>query len=139
MQGTSRLAAGVSRIWVEQYVSHAERQQDVREDDDTQSNRNGWLSDVTEDPGQPRVFRPVPARTVHALSGRRVIHLAGDGEITTDLRAVGESAWTSNGTIVVPVGDAPDWYRWANRPNNKRPPSLRTVEIPALWVESPTG
>ena len=28
VQGTPRLAAGVSRVWVEQYVGHAERQQE---------------------------------------------------------------------------------------------------------------
>lgn len=134
--GMPRLAAGVSRVWVEQYVGHAERQQDVQEDTYPQSNPNGWLADVTEDPGQPRIFRPVPARTVHALTGRRVIHVAGDGAITTDLRAVGESAWTADGAIVVPVVDEPDWYLWASRSNNERHPSLRAVEISSLWVES---
>jgi len=99
-------------------------------------NQNAWLADVTEDPGQPRVFRPVPARTVHALTGHRVIHVAGGGEITTDLRAVGESAWTADGTIVVPVLDEFDWYLWASRSNNERHPSLRSVEISSLWVES---
>lgn len=134
--GMPRLAAGVSRVWVEQYVGHAERQQDVQEDTSPHSNPNAWLADVIEDPGQPRVFRPVPARTVHALTGRRVIHVAGDGEITTDLRAVGESAWTTDGTIVVPVVDEPDWYLWASRSNNERHPSLRAVAISSLWVES---
>jgi|BarGraIncu00222A_1022003.scaffolds.fasta_scaffold02235_5 hypothetical protein len=134
--GMPRLAAGVSRIWVEQYVSHRERHQNMNEDIDPQLNPNAWLAEVTEDQGQPRVFRPVPARTVHALTGRRVIHLASGGEITTDLRAVGESAWTNDGTIVVPVVDEPDWYVWASRSNNERHPSLRAVEISSLWVES---
>jgi hypothetical protein len=132
VQDTPHLAAGVSRVWVEQYVAQAEGQQDG----DPQRNGNAWLADVTEDPGQPRVFRPVPARTAHALTGRRVIQVTAGGEITTDLRGVGESAWTTDGTIVVPVVDEPDWYLWASRSNNERHPSLRAVEISSLWVES---
>ena len=135
VRNTPRLAAGVSRVWVEQYVSQVERQQGMHEDTDPQSNRNAWLADVTEDPGRPRVIRPVPARTVHALIGCRVIHVAGDGVITTDLRAVGESAWTADGTIIVPVIDEHDWYLWSTRSNNLRHPSLRAVEISSLWVE----
>jgi hypothetical protein len=134
--GMPRLAAGVSRVWVEQYIGHAEHRQNVQEGTDPQSNPDAWLADVTQDPGRPRLFRPVPARRVHALSGRRVIHVAGDGEVTTDLRAVGESAWTADGTIVVPVVDEPDWYLWASRSNNTRHPSLRAVGISSLWVES---
>jgi hypothetical protein len=130
------LAAGVSRVWVEQYIGHANRDQNVGVAADPQTNPNAWLADVIEDPGQPRVFRPVPARTMHALTGRRVIHVTGQGEVTTDLRAVGESAWTSDGTIVVPVVDEADWYLWASRSNNNRHPSLRAVEIASLWVES---
>ena len=136
VKDTPRLAAGVSRVWVEQYVGQVERQQSVNEVAATQSNPNAWLADVTDDPGQPRVFRPVPARTVHALTGRRVIHVSGNGEIITNLRAVGECAWTSEGTIVVPVVDEADWYLWASRSNNERHPSLRAVEISSLWVES---
>jgi len=141
VKGTPRLAAGVSRIWVEQYVGHAGREQSVHEDAEpqpspAQPNPDAWLADVTEDPGLPRVFRPVPARTVHALTGRRVIQVAAGGEITTDLRAAGESAWTSDGTIVVPVVDEPDWYLWAGRSNNERHPSLRAVVVSSLWVES---
>ena len=135
VEGTPRLAAGVSRVWVEQYVSQGESHQDMHEDAHPQSNRNAWLADVTEDPGRPRVIRSVPARTVHALIGRRVIHVAGDGGTTTDLRATGESAWTADGTIIVPVIDEHDWYLWARRSNNLRHPSLRAVEISSLWVE----
>jgi len=141
LKGTPRLAAGVSRIWVEQYVGHAEREQSAHEHTEpqpgpAQPGPDAWLADVTEDPGRPRVFRPVPARTVHALTGRRVIQVAAGGEITTDLRAAGESAWTADGTIVVPVVDEPDWYLWAGRSNNERHPSLRAVELSSLWVES---
>jgi hypothetical protein len=129
------LAAGVSRIWVEQYIGNTQSQAGVHQDG-PQSNPNAWLADVTEDPGEPRVFRPVPARTMHALTGRRVILVGPGGEITTDLRAVGESGWTRDGTIVVPVVDEADWYLWASRSNNERHPSLRAVEISSLWVES---
>jgi len=133
--GTARLAAGVSRIWVEQYVGHAGRVLNGHEDTDPRRSPDAWLADVTEDPGQPRVFRPVPARTAPALTGRRVIHLAAGGEVTTDLRAVGECAWTADGSIVVPVVDEPDWYLWAGRSNNERHPSLRAVGVASLWVE----
>lgn len=164
--GTPRLAAGVSRIWVEQYVGHAESEHDARADTGPQSdlaqpspsqpspsqhslsqpgpgqprpaqpNPDAWLADVTEDPARPRVFRPVPARTVHALTGRRVIHVAAGGAVTTALRAVGELAWTTDGTIVAPVVEESDWYLWAARSNNERHPSLRAVEASSLWVES---
>jgi len=136
VKGLPRLAAGVSRVWVEQYVGYAEKPRNTNEGADLQPNPNAWLAEVTEDPGKPRVVRPVPARTMHALTGRRVIHVAVGGEITTDLRAVGESAWTSDGTIVVPVIDESDWYLWASRSNNQRHPSLRAVQISSLWVES---
>ena len=135
-KGLLGLAAGVSRVWVEQYVGHAGLEQSAHEDMDPQSNPNSWLADVSDDPSGPRIFRPVPARTVHALTGRRVIHLGGDGEITTDLRAAGESAWTNDGTIVVPVVDESDWYLWASRSNDEIHPSLRAVEISSLRVES---
>ena len=130
-----RLAAGVSRVWIEQYVSQRDRDDDLLDEGETTPNRNAWLSDVVDDPGAPRVIRPVLARAVHALTGRRVIHVGGDGTIATDLRAVGESAWTGDGTIVVPVVDEHDWYLWATRSNNLRHPSLRAVEISSLWVE----
>ena len=89
-----------------------------------------------DDLGAPRLIRPVPARAVHALTGRRVIHVRGDGTIITDLRAVGEPAWTGGGTIIVPVIDEHDWYLWTARSNNMGHPSLRAVEISSLWVEA---
>ena len=92
-------------MWVEQYVSQSARDDDIAADGDLTPNSNAWLSDVIDDPGVPRLIRPVPARTVHSLMGRRVIHVGSDDTITTDLRAVGESAWTTDGTIVVPVVD----------------------------------
>jgi hypothetical protein len=136
VQEMPRLAAGVSRIWIEQYIGHAQPGASLEADPEPQSNPNAWLADVTEEPGDPRVFRPVPARTMHALTGRRVIHMGARGETTTDLRAVGESAWTSDGTIVVPVVAEADWYLWADRSNNQLHPSLRAVAISSLWVES---
>jgi hypothetical protein len=72
---------------------------------------------------------------VHALTGRRVIHVRGDGKIATDLRAVGEPSWTDDGTIIVPVIDEHDWYLWTMRSNNMRHQSLRAVQISSLWVE----
>ena len=136
VQNTPRLAAGVSRVWVEQYVSQSARDDEMAVDGDLTPNSNAWLSDVVDDPGVPRLIRPVAARTVHSLTGRRVIHVGGDGTITTDLRAVGESAWTADGTIVVPVVDEHDWYLWATRSNSLRHPSLRAVEIASLWAEA---
>lgn len=135
VKGTPRLAAGVSRVWVEQYVSQPDSGDDLATEGETGPNRNAWLSDVVDDPGAPRLIRPVPARAVHALTGRRVIHVGGDGTITTELRAVGEPAWTGDGTIILPVIDEHDWYLWAARSNNLRHPSLRAVEISSLWAE----
>jgi len=136
VESTMRFAVGVSRVWVEQYVSQPDRDDDLGAEGESAPNTNAWLSDVVDDPGAPRLNRPVPARTVHALTGRRVIHVRGDGEIVTDLRAVGEPAWTDDGTIIVPVIDEHDWYLWTLRSNNMRHPSLRSVEISSLWVEA---
>jgi len=136
-ENTPRLAAGVSRVWLEQYVSQPDGDDgSVVGDGQTPANPNSWLSEVIDDPGAARLIRPVPARVVHALTGRRVIQVGGDGTITTDLRAVGESAWTDDGTIVVPIIDEHDWYLWAKRSNNLRHPSLRAVKISSVWVET---
>jgi len=142
VKNTTRFAAGVSRIWVEQYVSQSDPQTEMGPDGEMASdsqittNSNAWLSDVIDDPGAPRLVRPVPARAVHALMSRRVIHVRGDGSIATDLRAAGEPSWTDDGSIVVPVIDEHDWYLWATRSHNQRHPSLRAVEISSLWVEA---
>jgi hypothetical protein len=89
VKSTTRFAVGVSRVWVEQYVSQPELDDDLAADDEIAPRSNTWLSDVVDVPGAPRLIRPVPARAVHALTGRRVIHVGGDGMIATDLRAVG--------------------------------------------------
>ena len=136
VKNTMRFAAGVSRVWVEHYVSQPDLVHDLGADDEIVPSCNAWLSDVVDDPGAPRLIPPVPARVVHALTGRRVIHVRGDGTIVTDLRAVGEPSWTDDGTIIVPVIDEHDWYLWTMRSNNMRHPSLRAVEISSLWVEA---
>jgi len=137
VKDTPRFAAGVSRVWVEQYVSQPDDDDDdLAADDKIAPSSNAWLSDVVDDPGAPRLIRPVPARSVHALTGRRVIHVRGDGTTATDLRAVGEPSWTHNGTIIVPIIDEHDWYLWTARSNNMRHPSMRSMEVSSLWVEA---
>jgi hypothetical protein len=134
-KNTRRFAAGLSRVWVEQCVSQPDLAEDEGTHDKIASSSNAWLAEVVEDQGAPRLMRPVPARAVHSLTGRRVIHVGADGMIATDLRAVGEPSWTDGGTIIVPVIDDHDWYLWTLRSNNMRHPSLRSVEISSLWVE----
>jgi hypothetical protein len=136
VKSTMRFAVGVSRVWVEQYVSQPDRDDDLGAEGEIAPNTDAWLSDVVDDPGAPRLMRPVPARAVHSLTGRRVIHVGGDGMIATDLRAVGEPSWTDGGTIIVPVIDEHHWYLWTMHSNNLRHPSLRAVEISFLWVEA---
>jgi len=136
VKNTMRFAAGVSRVWVEHYVSQPDLDDDLGADDKIAPSCNAWLSDVVDDPGAPRLIRPVPARSVHALTGRRVIQVRGDGTIATGLRAVGEPSWTHDGTIIVPVIDERDWYLWTMRSNNMRHPSLRSVEGSSLWVRA---
>ena len=136
LKNTMRFAVGVSRLWVEQYVSQPDLDDDLGADDEIAPNCNAWLSDVVDDPGVPRLIRPVPARSVHALTGRRVIHVRGEGAIATGLRAVGEPSWTRDGTIIVPVVDERDWYLWTERSNNMRHPSMRSMEVSSLWVEA---
>jgi len=136
VKNTMRFAVGVSRVWVEQYVSQPDLDDDLGADDEIAPSCNAWLSDVVDDPGVPRLIRPVPARSVHALTGRRAIHVRGDGTIATGLRAVGEPSWTRDGTIIVPVVDEHDWYLWTERSNNMRHPSMRSMEVSSLWVEA---
>ena len=84
-----RFVVGVSRVWVEQYVSQPECDDDLGAEGEIVPKSNAWLSDVVNDPGAPRFIRPVPARACHALTGRRVVHIQGNGTIVTDLRATG--------------------------------------------------
>ena len=112
VKNTRRFAVGVSRVWVEQYVSQPDLGNDLAADDEIAPSSNAWLSDVVDDPGAPRLVRPVRARSAHTLTGRRVIHVSGDGLIATDLRAVGEPSWTHDGAIIVPIIDEHDWYLW---------------------------
>ena len=64
-KNTLRLAAGVSRVWVEQYVSQSGSEM-VAVADEIVPNSNAWLADVIDDPGVPRLIRPVPARAAHS-------------------------------------------------------------------------
>lgn len=70
-KSTRRLAVGVFRVWVEQYVSQPDLDDDLAADDEIAPNTNAWLSEIVDDPSAPRLIRPVAARTVHALTGRR--------------------------------------------------------------------
>ena len=66
--------------------------------------------------------------------GRRVIHVARDGEISTDLRAVGSPLDGLTGRSLSLVVVERDWNIWVGRSHNERHPSRRAVEIASLWV-----
>ena len=54
VKDTPRFAVGVSRIWVEQYVSQPNlADETVADGDEIAPNCNAWLSDVVDDPAYP--------------------------------------------------------------------------------------
>lgn len=79
----------------------------------------------------PAVRRPVSARLVPALVGRRMVRTGADGE-HRDLRAVTEPYQNADGDVCVRVSRELDWYRWGWTGQ-----SPRTLEVPVylLWLE----
>jgi hypothetical protein len=79
----------------------------------------------------PAVRRPVSARLIGGLSGRRVVRMSPTGE-HRDLRAVTEVHQNAEGDICVRVARELEWYRWAWTGQTPK-----TLEVPVylLWVE----
>lgn len=124
----NRYAVGLSRVWIEQYVSCESPTPDVRPDE-------AWLEELNRDPNEPTL------RLLHAVQGypdpvgRRVVVMdMTDAE--TDLRAVSPVRMTDGGELAIAVMAERDWYRWGERNYGREPhPSLRWVPAAHAWVE----
>jgi hypothetical protein len=74
---------------------------------------------------------PVSVIDAGALTGRRVVQLAGGAE-RRDLRAVTELHSGADGDICVRVAAEVEWYRWAW---SGRAPKTLEVPVHLLWAE----
>jgi hypothetical protein len=74
---------------------------------------------------------PTPVFEADAVTGRRVVHVAGSTE-QRDLRAVTETYSGADGDICVRVAPELEWYRWAWR---GQAPTTMEVPVHLLWLE----
>ena len=124
-----RIAVGISRLWVEQYVTGT-----TDESDD--GRHNEWLDSLNRDPNLPerRPLRPAEQRA--SLVGSRVVVREPDGSTRTDMRAVTPVRIADDGELVVAVIEERDWYLWSDRSYpRERHPSLEWVPAGSVWVE----
>jgi hypothetical protein len=126
LQTTNRFAVGLSRVWIEQYVSSTKPAEDL--------GPTAWLDNINRDPNAPEL------RTLHSVQGHpdpvgtRVV-VARDA-IETDLRAVSPVRMSNDGELAITVMAERDWYRWAARSYPSEPhPSLRWELAAHVWVE----
>jgi hypothetical protein len=122
---TNRFAVGLSRVWVEQYVSSTKPAEDL--------NQVAWLDNLNRDPNAPEL------RTLHSVQGHpdpvgaRVV-VARD-TVKTDLRAVSPVRMTNDGELAITIMAERDWYRWARNYPAEPHPSLRWELAAHVWVE----
>ncbi|HET7658834.1 MAG TPA: hypothetical protein VFK66_00490 [Oryzihumus sp.] len=129
-----RFAAGISRLWVEQYVSQEALGQPGSGRLDTDST-DPWLAEVVSDPNAPRINRPVPAREVHSFIGRRAIAVDDEGRYRFDLRIADQPTYGEDRRVYVSVVDESDWFLWSARKYTGRHPSMTSVLADQLWIE----
>ncbi len=131
--GQPRFHAGQSRTWVDPLVSHwnPKRHTGISERPSTSGCHTGTGPTGRRTPRlrAARARSPQPRR-------RRVVCLDQDGIAERDLRAISERALASTGDIVVSIIDEADWYLWRGCSYSEPHPSLRTVSVDALWVET---
>ena len=136
--GLPRFGAGVSRLWVEEYVSQeALGPPSMAHDVDGAAlpELGAWVAGVVSGPDEPRITRPIPARDAHAFIGRRAIVSCGN-TFETDLRIIDQPTVGQDGTIALSVVDEADWFAWTTRVYNGRHPSMRAFAVEHVWVES---
>lgn len=124
----NRYAVGLSRVWVEQYVSCQSLTLDVR-------SQEVWLEELNRDPNEPTLRRLYAVQGYPDPVGRRVV-LMDMTDAETDLRAVSPVRMTDDGELAIVVMAERDWYRWGERNYGQEPhPSLRWVPAAQVWVE----
>lgn len=117
----------VDRVWVERLEPRGNGVHEPGRADDEQRDLLARL--VTLD--APPVRRPVPARALPGLTGRRVVVMSPTRE-RRDLRATTEAYQSAEDRICVRVCREPDWYRWAF---TGTPAAGTEVPIYLIWVE----
>ncbi|MDF2144648.1 hypothetical protein [Knoellia sp. p5-6-4] len=124
----NRYAVGLSRVWVEQYVSCESPTLDVRP-------QEAWLEELNRDPNEPTLRRLHAAQGFPDPVGRRIVLMDGT-DAETDLRAVSPVRMTDDGELAIAVMAERDWYRWGERSYGPEPhPSLRWMPAAQVWVE----
>ena len=122
---SNRFAVGVSRLWVEQYVSA------VAPADDSSS--TAWLDNLNRDPNSPEIRALASVEGHPDPVGARVV-IIGD-QIETDIRAVSPVRMTNGGDLAITVMAERDWYRWARDYPAQPHPSLRWEHTVNVLVE----
>lgn len=123
---TNRFAVGLSRLWVEQYVS--------RRDAPPVMDPQPWLDNLNRNPNAPELRSLQMAEGHPDPVGRRVVIVADT--IETDLRAVSPLRMTDSGDLALTVLAERDWYRWSERDCAKQAhASLRWEPAARVWVE----
>jgi len=132
--GLPRFLAGVSRTWVDVYVSSS-----VPSISETASGGNSerqWFAQLLVPPAAARVAFAVPVRGVQSVIGRRVLCVDEEGYAEKDLRAISEPALSNRGDVVMAIVDEADWYLWSCHSHNTMHPSMRMVSVRFMWAES---
>jgi hypothetical protein len=123
---TNRFAVGVSRIWLEQYVSTTLSLPTAQP--------HSWLDNLNRNPNTPELRSLQTAEGHPDPVGRRVVLMSDTVE--TDLRAVSPVRMTDNGDLALTVLPERDWYRWSSWNRQTDPhPSLRWEPATSVWVE----
>jgi hypothetical protein len=124
-QTTNRFAVGLSRVWIEQYVTASAT--------DPEAARQAWLDNLNRDPNTPELRPLHPVEGHPDPVGARVVVVGPDVE--TDMRAVGPVRMTDDGELGITVMAERDWYRWARDYPAEPHPSLRWELATHVWVE----
>lgn len=126
----NRFAVGLSRIWVEQYVTD---NSGSRESATLPSET--WLDSLNANPNLPELRSLQPAQGHADPMGARVV-LASDSGLEMDLRAVTPVRMTDGGDLAIAVMAERDWYLWNEHKYGHEPhPTLRWVPAAQIWVE----
>lgn len=124
-QSTNRFAVGLSRLWIEQYVSAPPPEPDI--------GRQSWIENLNRDPNSPELRMLHHAEGHPDPVGSRVVVVGDVAE--TDLRAVSPVRMTDNGELAITVMAERDWYRWARDYPAEPHPTLRWELGARVWVE----
>lgn len=133
-ESTNRFAVGLSRVWVEQYISAPPPNTDSGPAvGGLGVGRESWIDNLNRDPNSPELRSLQSAEGHPDPVGARVV-VVGD-RLETDLRAVSPVRMTDNGESAITVMSERDWYRWARDYPAAPHPSLRWERAAHVWVE----